>query len=58
MNLRGLFSFNLPLYHEKAPTALSGLIGTLAIFFIATGIGKLIKRSAPLEKKLDQGPKI
>jgi cobalt/nickel transport protein len=31
--------------NEKVSTALSGLIGTLAIFFIAMGIGKLIKRS-------------
>jgi cobalt/nickel transport protein len=31
--------------NEKVSTALSGLIGTLAIFFIAIGIGKLIKRS-------------
>ncbi len=31
--------------NEKVSTALSGLIGTLAIFFIAMGVGKLIKRS-------------
>lgn len=31
--------------NEKVSTALSGLIGTLAIFFIAVGVGKLIKRS-------------
>jgi len=31
--------------NEKVSTALSGLIGTLAIFFMAMGIGKLIKRS-------------
>jgi cobalt/nickel transport protein len=31
--------------NEKVSTALSGLIGTFAIFFIAMGIGKLIKRS-------------
>jgi cobalt/nickel transport protein len=31
--------------NEKVSSALSGLIGTLAIFFIAMGIGKLIKRS-------------
>jgi len=29
--------------NEKVSTALSGLIGTLAIFFIAFGIGKMIK---------------
>jgi cobalt/nickel transport protein len=33
--------------NEKVSTAVSGLIGTLAIFFIAMGIGKLIKRSTP-----------
>ena len=32
--------------NEKVSTALSGLIGTLAIFFIALGIGKLIKKSS------------
>jgi cobalt/nickel transport protein len=31
--------------NEKVSTALSGLIGTLAIFFIALGIGRLIKKS-------------
>jgi len=31
--------------NEKVSTALSGLIGTFAIFFIAMGITKLIKRS-------------
>ena len=31
--------------NEKASTALSGLVGTLAIFFIAWGLGKLIKKS-------------
>ena len=31
--------------NEKVSTALSGLIGTLAIFFIALGIGRLIKRT-------------
>lgn len=31
--------------NEKVSTAFSGLIGTLAIFFIAIGIGKVIKRS-------------
>lgn len=31
--------------NEKVSTALSGLTGTLAIFFIAIGVGKLIKRS-------------
>jgi len=31
--------------NEKVSTALSGLVGTLAIFFIAMGVGKLLKRS-------------
>ena len=31
--------------NEKVSTAVSGLIGTLAIFFIAMGVGKLVKRS-------------
>ena len=31
--------------NEKISTALSGLIGTLAIFFIALGIGRLIKNN-------------
>jgi len=31
--------------NEKVSTALSGLVGTVAIFFIGMGIGKLIKRS-------------
>ena len=31
--------------NEKVSTALSGLIGTLAIFFIALGVGKLIKKT-------------
>ena len=36
--------YNIPwINNEKVSTALSGLIGTLAIFFIAFGIGKLIK---------------
>ncbi|OGP93116.1 MAG: hypothetical protein A2156_08290 [Deltaproteobacteria bacterium RBG_16_48_10] len=35
--------------NEKMSTALSGLLGTLAIFFIAFGIGKLLRRS-PGEK--------
>jgi cobalt/nickel transport protein len=30
--------------NEKVSTALSGLIGTLAIFFIVLGVGKLIKK--------------
>jgi len=30
--------------NEKVSTALSGLIGTLAIFFIVLGIGRLIKK--------------
>jgi len=29
--------------NEKVSTALSGLIGTLAIFFIVMGVGKLIR---------------
>jgi hypothetical protein len=33
---------------EKVSTALSGLIGTSAIFFIALGFGKLIKKSPPV----------
>lgn len=32
--------------NEKVSTALSGLIGTLAIFFIVLGIGRLIKKSS------------
>jgi cobalt/nickel transport protein len=32
--------------NEKVSTALSGLIGTLAIFFIVIGIGKLVKKSS------------
>ena len=31
--------------NEKVSTALSGLIGTLAIFLIVMGIGRLIKKS-------------
>jgi len=31
--------------NAKVSTALSGLVGTLAIFLISMGIGKLIKRS-------------
>jgi cobalt/nickel transport protein len=31
--------------NEKVSTALSGLIGTLAIFFIALGIGRVIKKT-------------
>ncbi len=31
---------------KRVSTALSGLIGTLAIFFIALGIGRLIKKSS------------
>jgi len=37
--------------NEKVKTSLSGLIGTLAIFFIAFGIGKFI-RKAPIKKIL------
>ncbi len=33
--------------NAKVSTALSGLIGTLAIFSIVLGIGKLIKKSPP-----------
>ena len=33
--------------NEKVSAALSGLIGTLAIFFIALGLGRLIKKSPP-----------
>jgi cobalt/nickel transport protein len=36
--------------NEKVSTALSGLIGTLAIFLIAMGIGKIIKKSTPPSK--------
>ena len=36
--------------NEKVSTALSGLIGTLAIFFLAFGIGRLIKKSPPGKK--------
>jgi cobalt/nickel transport protein len=37
--------YTLPwIKNEKVSTALSGLIGTLAIFLIALGIGKLIKK--------------
>jgi cobalt/nickel transport protein len=37
--------YSLPwIENEKVSTALSGLIGTLAIFFIAIGIGKAIKK--------------
>ena len=33
--------------NEKVSTALSGLLGTLAIFLIALGVGKLLRRSSP-----------
>ena len=37
--------YTLPwIKNEKVSTALSGLIGTLAIFLIALGVGKLIKK--------------
>ncbi|HSB04037.1 MAG TPA: PDGLE domain-containing protein [Thermodesulfobacteriota bacterium] len=36
--------------NEKVSTALSGLLGTLAIFFIAFGIGKLM-RTSPWKKE-------
>ncbi len=41
-----LLDYNIPwIKNKKVSTALSGLIGTLAIFFIALGIGKLIKKT-------------
>ena len=36
--------------NEKVSNALSGLIGTLAIFLLALGIGRLIKKSPPGRK--------
>jgi cobalt/nickel transport protein len=40
-----LSDYTLPwIKNEKVSTALSGLIGTLAIFLIALGVGKLLKR--------------
>jgi cobalt/nickel transport protein len=40
-----LSHYTLPwIKDEKISTAVSGLIGTFAIFFIAMGIGKLIKK--------------
>jgi len=40
-----LSDYTLPwIKNEKVSTTLSGLVGTLAIFFIAMGIGKLIKK--------------
>mgnify|MGYP000252833323 CR=1 FL=1 len=48
-----LSDYTLPwIKNEKMSTALSGLIGTLAIFFIALGIGKLIKKSPPVKRIL------
>ena len=45
-NYAPLPDYALPwIKNEKASTALSGLLGTLAIFFIALGLGKLLKRS-------------
>jgi len=42
-----LLDYNIPwIKNKKVSTALSGLIGTLAIFFIALGIGKLIKKTS------------
>ena len=38
--------------NKKVSTALSGLIGTLAIFFIAFGIGRLIKNIPPMKMML------
>jgi len=32
--------------NEKVSTALSGFLGTLAIFFLALGVGKLIRKPA------------
>jgi cobalt/nickel transport protein len=44
-NYAPLPDYALPwIKNEKASTALSGLLGTLAIFFIALGLGKLLKR--------------
>jgi cobalt/nickel transport protein len=44
-------NYTLPwIKNEKVSTALSGLIGTLAIFFIVLGLGKLIKK--PPTKKI------
>jgi cobalt/nickel transport protein len=46
---------------KKVSTAISGVIGILAIFFIALGLGKLIKRpitkspSAPFDKERNKG---
>ena len=40
--------YTLPwIKNERVSTALSGLIGTLAIFFIVLGIGRLIKNNRP-----------
>jgi cobalt/nickel transport protein len=48
-----LLDYNIPwIKNKKVSTALSGLIGTLAIFFIALGIGKLIKKSPPVKRIL------
>lgn len=48
-----LSDYTIPwIKNEKVSTALSGLIGTLAIFFIALGIGKLIKKSPPVKRIL------
>jgi cobalt/nickel transport protein len=45
-NYAPLPDYGIPrIKNEKLSTALSGLIGTLAIFFLAIGIGKLIKKS-------------
>ncbi len=41
-----LNNYSIPgIKNEKVSTALSGLIGTLAIFMIALGVGKLIKKT-------------
>ena len=45
-NYAPLPDYTLPwIKNEKISTALSGLLGTLAIFLIALGLGKLLKRS-------------
>ena len=47
-----LSDYTLPwIKSEKLSTALSGLIGTLAIFFIALGVGKLLKKT-PVKKAI------
>jgi cobalt/nickel transport protein len=41
--------------NEKVSAALSGLIGTLAIFFIVLGIGRLVKKS-PIKSPTNSFP--